>query len=112
MALSHHEAQFLVSEWAVAQLNEVRHMWFSATAPGFSDHVSGYRESYALTEKDVRIEATGWIMVVLMVNKRVHHEALKRHFLDGQPVGKRARKAALDAFCRAHEAWQSTLENI
>ena len=63
MALSHHEAQFLVGEWAVAQLNEVRHMWYPATAPGFSDHVSGYRESYALTEKG-RTAFSGYLSVL------------------------------------------------
>jgi hypothetical protein len=73
MAISHHEAQFLVSEWAVAQLNEVRHVWYPPTAPGFQDHVAGYRESYTQTEKDVRIDHTGWIMVVLMVNLSLIH---------------------------------------
>jgi hypothetical protein len=49
-------------------------------------------------------------MWVLLANKPVHHETIKRHYLDGQPVGKRARRAALDAFARAHTAWQSQLD--
>ena len=110
VSISHHEAHQLLSEWAASELQEVRRVWYPAVAPGFADHVSGYRELSVQTTRDHRIESTGWVMWVLLANKRVHHETIKRHYLDGQPVGKRARRAALDAFARAHTAWQSQLD--
>lgn len=110
VSITHHEAHILVSEWAASELHEVRDVWYPAVAPGFQDHRAGYRELPARTQRDARIESTGWIMWVLLANKPLHHKTLKRHYLDGQPVGGRARRAALDAFARAHTAWLSTIE--
>lgn len=110
MTITHHEAHNLVTEWAGSELHEVRQVWYPAVAPGFADHQAGYRELQARTKRDARIEATGWLMWVLLANKPLHHQTLKRHYIDGRPVGGRARRAALDAFVRAHAAWLATME--
>lgn len=110
MTITHHEAHILVTEWAGSELHEVRQVWYPAVAPGFADHQAGYRELQARTKRDARIEATGWLMWVLLANKPLHHQTLKRHYIDGRPVGGRARRAALDAFVRAHAAWLATME--
>ena len=110
VSITHLEAHILVSEWAAAELHEVREVWYPAVAQGFQDHQSGYRQLAARSTRDARIEATGWIMWVLLANKPLHHNTLKRHYLDGRPVGGRARRAALDAFVRAQAAWVATLE--
>ena len=109
-SISHHEAHVLVSEWAASELHEVRSVWYPAVAPGFADYSAGFREERARNPRDTRIEATGWIMWVLLANKPLHHTTLKRAYVDGRTVGGRARRAALDAFCRAHTAWISTLQ--
>lgn len=108
--MTHHEAHLLVTEWAAAELQQVRSVWYPAVAPGFQDHQSGYRELQARTSRDIRIEETGWIMWVLLANRPLHHRTLKTHYLDGRQVGGRARRAALDAFVRTHQAWRSALE--
>lgn len=107
--ITHHEAHLLVSEWAAAELSEVRQVWYPAVSPGFQDHEAGYR-SLTADKRDIRLEGTGWIISVLQVNKPVFYRTLRRHYVDGRKVGGRARRAALDAFCRAHAAWEFTTQ--
>lgn len=99
----------LVAEWAEAELFEIRQVWFPSVAPGFQDHQAGYRQLGSQTSREVRIAGTGWIMAVLMVGKPLHHRTLKSHYVDGLKVGGHARRSALDAFSRAHAAWESSL---
>lgn len=107
--IRHHEAHLLVQEWAMGELAEVRRIWFPAVSPGFQDHESGYR-SLVSDKRDVRIESTGWIITVLQINKPIFYTTLRHHYVDGKKVGGRARRAALDAFCRAYAAWESVKE--
>lgn len=102
--ITHAEAHILVQEWASAELLEVRKVWYPPVSPGFEDHIAGYRS--LPTRRDHRIDATGWVMSVLQINKPVFYKTLRHHYVDGRKVGGRARRAALDAFCRAHQAWQ------
>ncbi len=107
--ITHHEAHLLVEEWAAGELAEVRRVWFPSVSPSFEDYQSGYR-SLDSSKRDLRLEATGWIMTVLQANKPLFYTTLRRHYVDRKKIGGRARRAALDAFCRAHAAWEFTTQ--
>ncbi len=105
VSLTHWDAHLRLSEWAGAELGEIRQHWYAAVSPGFQDHTGGYRSLTDNSDKGQRIDRCGYVMSVLMINRPVHHKALRRAYMDGGRLGARARRAALDAFCRVWVTW-------
>ena len=114
VALSHAESHRLLVSWGAVEAFSVRTLWYPSASAGYRDYEPP-RDPETRQEREIRrverdwheIHRTGWVVLGL---KRWQRDALVRHYRDGNPIGGRARRAALDAFGRRWVIWSEAVD--
>ena len=105
----HAQADRLLGLYAEHELGTVRHeTWYPGVTAGFTHIVKSGKPLPPEVLAD--IDLAGWVVVQIKHSPRyrVHWRTLERAYWERQPVGPRARCAALDVFARVLDA---TLES-
>ena len=114
VALSHAEIHRLLDSWGAVEALSYRPLGYPS-ASVYSRLYEAPRDPETRQEREIRrverdwheIHRTGWVVLGL---KRWQRDALVRHYRDGEPIGWRARRAALDAFGRRWVSWAEAVD--